>query len=163
MNEQPRMFFPAGNDSVPRDDLAFASVDSHRAEQIAGTPPEREARASSADRMAPPPARSRIAPVVGKLWKREDLAPGFTRRGTFIGVLGHQKRNGERRIAVKQHERLALGRVAHGDADEFADAYVDCHFHAAHGAVQRHALAMKFDLPDAAVGAAVARGETDRQ
>jgi hypothetical protein len=31
------------------------------------------------------------------------------------------------------------------------------------GAMQRHAFAMKFDLADAAVGAAVARGETDGQ
>ena len=114
-------------------------------------------------RIAPSSTWRRIAPVVGKLRKREDLAPGLPRYGTFIGVLGHKKGNDKRRIAVKQHERSAVGSLAHGDADEFADAYADCHFHAAHRAVQRHALAMKFDLPDAAVGSAVARGETDRQ
>lgn len=148
---------------IPRDDLAFAAIDSHRPEQVAGTPPQQEARAPFTDRIASPPARRRIASVVDELRKCEDLAPGLPCGVTLSGVIGHQKGNGERRIAVKQNERSPVGGVAHRDAGEFADAHADRHLHAMDGAMQRHAFAMKFDLPDAAVGAAVARGETDGQ
>ena len=44
-----------------------------------------------------------------------------------------------------------------------ADADVDRHPHAVHGAAQDDAFAMKFDLPHAAIGTDVVRGETDGQ
>jgi hypothetical protein len=148
---------------MSRDDLALVPIDGYGIEQSTAPPPHQEGRASSADGIAPPSTWRRIAFVVGKLRESEDLAPGLPRHGTFTSVLGHEKGNDKRRIAVKQNECSPLGGIAHSDADEFADADADCHFHAAHRAVQRDALAMKFNLPDAAVGAAVTRGEADRQ
>src|SRR6185437_15918775 len=114
-------------------------------------------------RIAPPPPRRRIAFVVGELRKCEDFAPGLARGGTLTSVLGHEKRNGERWIAVKQNERSPVGGVAYCNADEFADAHIDCHPHAVYGAAQDYPFAIEFDLPDAAVGTAVACGETDGQ
>jgi len=148
---------------IPRDDLAFTSIDGRRVEQVAATPPHQEAGTPCIDDVAPSPARGRISPVVGELRKRQDLAPGLPCGVALSDIIGHQKGNGERGIAVKQNERSPVGGVAHGHAGEFADAHADRHLHATDGAMQRHAFAMKFDLPDAAVGAAVARGETDGQ
>ena len=49
------------------------------------------------------------------------------------------------------------------DAEKVADANVDRHLHAVQGTAQHDAFAMKFDVPHAAVGAAVVRVEADGQ
>ena len=64
---------------------------------------------------------------------------------------------------MHQHQHLGIVGAAQGDAEEIADAYVDRHLHAAHGTAQHDAFAVKFDVPHAAVGAAVVRVEADGQ
>src|SRR6185437_10347741 len=103
-----------------RDDFAFAAIAGGGIEQVAAAPPHQEFRTPSMDRIAPSPARRRIAPVVGELRKREDLAPALPRGGKFGGIFSDEKRNGERWIAVEQDERSPFRGIAHGNADEFA-------------------------------------------
>ena len=64
---------------------------------------------------------------------------------------------------MQQDERSSFRSIAYGDADELADAHVDRHAHAVNGATEDHLFAMKFDLPHAAIGPAVARRKTDGQ
>ena len=49
------------------------------------------------------------------------------------------------------------------DAEKITDANVDGHPHAVQRTAQDHALAMKFDLPHAAIRAGIVRIETDGQ
>ena len=64
---------------------------------------------------------------------------------------------------MHEDERLRLVVAAQRDAEKVADADVDRHLHAADGTAQHDTFAMKFDLPDAAVGARIVRIEADRQ
>ena len=64
---------------------------------------------------------------------------------------------------MHQHEHLPVAVFAHRHAEKIADADIDRHPHAVHGAAQDDAFAMKFDLPHAAIGTDVVRGETDGQ
>ena len=73
------------------------------------------------------------------------------------------KRNGQRRIAMHQHQHLRVVEAAQRDAEKVADANVDGHPHAADGTAQHDAFAMKFDLPHAAVCADVVRMEAERK
>ena len=52
---------------------------------------------------------------------------------------------------MRQHQHLRVFDLAKCNAEEIADANVDGHAHAADGTAQHHPLAMKFDLPDAAI------------
>jgi hypothetical protein len=62
---------------------------------------------------------------------------------------------------MNQNDRLRIVRSATRNAEEIADADVDCHPHAADGPTQNNAFVMKFDMPDAAVGTGVVRVEAD--
>jgi hypothetical protein len=64
---------------------------------------------------------------------------------------------------VYQHEHLPVAGFAHRYPKKIADADVDRHSHAVHGTAQDDAFAMEFDLPYAAIGTDVVRGEADGQ
>ena len=63
---------------------------------------------------------------------------------------------------MRQHQHLRVVEAADGDAEEIADADVDSHPHAAQMAMQDHAFAVQFDVPDAAVRTLVVRIEAMR-
>ena len=62
-----------------------------------------------------------------------------------------------------EHQHLGIVDAAQRDAEKIADADIDGHLHAEQRTAQDHALAMKFDLPHAAVRADVVRIESYRQ
>lgn len=64
---------------------------------------------------------------------------------------------------MHQHQHSGVVGLADGDAEKIADADIDSHLHAAHGAPQHDVFARQFDVPDAAVGAHVMRFEADGQ
>ena len=71
------------------------------------------------------------------------------------------KRDRQRRIAVRQNQHLGVVDAAQRNAEKIADANVDGHLHAVQGTAQNDTLAMKFDLPHAAIRADVVRIEAD--
>jgi hypothetical protein len=64
---------------------------------------------------------------------------------------------------MNQHEGLSRVVAAKRNAGEVADADVDRHLHAAHGAAQHDAFAMKLDLSCVPIGARIVRIEADRK
>src|SRR5882757_7689066 len=62
-----------------------------------------------------------------------------------------------------EHQHLRFLDVAERNAEEVADANVDSHPHALNGTAHDDAFAMNFDLPDAAIGTHVVRGEAHWQ
>src|SRR5690242_11082101 len=64
---------------------------------------------------------------------------------------------------MPKHQHLRFLDVAKRDAEEVADPNIEVHAHAADGTANHDAFTMKLDLPDAAVGAHVMRGEAHRQ
>ena len=64
---------------------------------------------------------------------------------------------------MSEHQHLRVVDAAQCNAEKIGDANIDRHPHAVDGTAQHDAFAVKFDLPHAAVGAAVMRIETDRQ
>ena len=63
---------------------------------------------------------------------------------------------------MREHQHLGVVDATHGDAQEVADADVDRHPHAAQRPVQHDALAVQFNVPDAAIGALIVRVEANR-
>src|SRR5882757_2252596 len=130
----------------------------------ADTAADQEFRAAAADRIATAAARGRLARRrLGQLRKTEDVAPDLPGRGDLLGVRTAAEWNGERGIAVDQHQHLRIVDAAHGNAEEIADANVDRHPHALDGTAQHDAFAMKFDLPRAAIRARILRVEGERE
>lgn len=64
---------------------------------------------------------------------------------------------------MRDHQCLTLIGQAACDAEEFVDANGDRHADAADGTLHQDAFAIDFDVPYAAVGAAIARVEGDGQ
>jgi hypothetical protein len=64
---------------------------------------------------------------------------------------------------MNQEQHLGVVDPAQRDAKEITNPHIDSHLHAADGAAQNDAFAMKFDMPDAAVRAGVVRVEADGQ
>ena len=69
----------------------------------------------------------------------------------------------KRRVAMRQHQHLGIVDAAQRHAEEIADADFDRHLHAVQGTAQHDAFAMKFDVPDTAVGTDIVRVEADGQ
>src|SRR5258707_5844411 len=64
---------------------------------------------------------------------------------------------------MSEHQHLRVDDAAQRNAEEVGDANIDRHPHAVDGTAQHDAFAVKFDLPHAAVCAAVVRIKADRQ
>ena len=58
---------------------------------------------------------------------------------------------------MHQNERAPVVGFAAGDAEKFADTNIDRHADAADGTAHGDAFAIDFDMPDAAIGATIAR------
>ena len=100
----------------------------------AGTPPHQKSRPPPGDHVAPPAPWRRLARLaVVKLREREQLAPHRPGRRDLLAVGADDERDCQRRIAVLQHQNLALADAAKRDAEEIADANVDGHPHAMNG------------------------------
>ena len=133
-------------------------------EQIAAAAPGQEFRASAADRVVPSPPRGRLACLVLRQWRqREHVAPHLPGLHDLVEVGTDAERNCQGRVAMCQHQHLGIVAGAQPDTEKIADANADRHLHAVQGPAQNDSLAMKFDLPHAAIGTAVMRVEIDRQ
>ena len=86
---------------------------------------------------------------------------GFTPQYDGLEAL-HQK-YGAQGFEVLAFPCNQFGAQEPGNAEEIADAQVQRHAHALHGTAHHHALAIDFDVPDAAICAAIARLKADRQ
>ena len=64
---------------------------------------------------------------------------------------------------MNQNERASVVGFAAGNAEKFTDADIDRHADAADGTAHGNAFAVDFDMPDAAIGAAIARFKADWQ
>jgi len=64
---------------------------------------------------------------------------------------------------VHENQRAPVIGFAAGDAEKIADANIDRHADAADGTAHGDTFAMNFDVPDAAIGAAIARLKADGQ
>ena len=149
---------------VPRDDLAFALMQVRRIEQIAAAPPHQEFRATRPDRVMTPAPRGGLArSVFRQLRKREDLAPHLPGGRDLFAIGAYAQGNGQGWIAMGKHEHLRVVDAAQRNAEEIGDANIDRHPHAVEGTAHDDAFAMKFDLPHAAIGTDVVRGEADGQ
>ncbi len=128
--------------------------------------PHQEFRTASADRVTATAALRWFAcETVLAIDSRqnENVAPCAPGASEFGLVVRHEQRHRQRRIAMGEHKRAAIFGHAAGDAEKIADANIDGHRNAADGTAHDDALAIDFDSPDAAVGAAIGRVEADRQ
>src|SRR5229473_3474941 len=64
---------------------------------------------------------------------------------------------------MSEHQHLRVVDAAQRNTEKIGNANIDRHPHAMDGTAQHDAFAVKFDLPHAAVCAAVVRIEADRQ
>src|ERR1700754_2365158 len=64
---------------------------------------------------------------------------------------------------MNQDERVRFVGCATGNAEEFVDAKIYRHANAADGTPHHDTFAVDFDMPDAAIGAAIARFKAHRQ
>ena len=64
---------------------------------------------------------------------------------------------------MNQNQRASAVRFAAGDAEKIANANIDRHADAADGTAHSDAFTIDFDVPDAAIGAAIARFKADGQ
>ncbi|MBI3701884.1 MAG: hypothetical protein HY242_15755 [Afipia sp.] len=97
------------------------------------------------------------------LRKGEQIAPALPCLFDVLIVQTHHERDRKRRIAMRNHERMAFVGSAAGNAEEFIDADGDCHADATDGSLHKNAVTIDFDAPHASVSAAIARIEGDRQ
>jgi hypothetical protein len=64
---------------------------------------------------------------------------------------------------MDQNERVPFVGRAAGDAEKFVDAKIYRHANAADGTPDHDTFAVDFNMPDAAIGATIARFKADRQ